>query len=107
MARDGQDVITFAFAALGLAVGFGAAVWTIIGFSTWPRNRWRAFWNFQIAIADLIGSVIIGSRLLGRPLDLPSGTTTLLLLPIIVIPPAFKLHDWFVARSVASHERIL
>lgn len=100
-------MITLAFAALGLAVGFGAAVWTIIGFSTWPTNRWRAFWNFQVALADLIASVIIGARLLGTPLDLPSGISTFLLLPIIAIPPAFKLHDWFVARTVASHERIL
>lgn len=99
-------MITVALAGLGLAVGFGAAVWTIIAFSTWPNNRWRAFWNFQIALADLIASIIIGSRLLGHELSLPRGTATLLLLPIIVIPPALKLRDWFVARSVASHERI-
>jgi hypothetical protein len=99
-------VTTAAFAALWVAAGFGAAVWSIIGFSMWEQNPWRSAWNFLIAAADLVAAVVIGARLVGHPIDLLPGVSTLLLLPIIVIPPALKLRDWFTARSLQQRERI-
>lgn len=96
---------------LGLAVGFGAAVWAIIAVSIWHRNRWRSIANWCIALADLICAVIIGYRLVTLP-HLPVAqsprTTVLLLVPIIVIPPALRIRDWFMARNLttkaAGHE---
>lgn len=88
-----------ALAGLWLAVGFGAAVWSIVAISAWRQGlRWRAFWYIQIAFADLLGAIIIGARLLAHPFDLPTGVSTLLLLPIILLPAALRLRDWIVAR---------
>lgn len=92
-----------ALAALWLAVGFGAAVWTIVAATAWQHGlRWRAFWYMLIGIADLTAAIIIGARLINRPLDLPTGVSTLLLLPIILLPAALRLGDWIVARKALS-----
>lgn len=92
-----------ALAGLWLATGFGATVWFIIAVNMWnQRRRGRAFWNVQIALADLIAATIIGARLIGRAFDLPSGVGTLLLLPIIVLPAALRLNDWLVSRRAMS-----
>ena len=92
-----------ALGGLWLAVGFGAAVWAIVAATAWrQRLRWRAFWYIQIAVADLIAAIIIGARLINRPIDLPTGVSTILLLPIILLPAALRLGDWIVARRALS-----
>ena len=92
-----------ALAGLWLAVGFGAAVWVIVATAAWHQGlRWRAFWYVQIGLADLIAAVIIGARLINRPFDLPMGISTLLLLPIILLPAAIRLNDWIVSWRALS-----
>lgn len=92
-----------ALGCLWLAVGFGATVWIIVAATAWRiGDRWRAFWYIQIGIADLIAAFIIGARLINRPFDLPTGVSTILLLPIILLPAALRLRDWIVSRRALS-----
>lgn len=100
-------MITAALILLCFSTAAAATIWTIIGWSYWEYNPWRAFWNFNLAFANLIGAIIIGSRLLEHPIDLPRGVSTLLLLPLIAIPPALRLRDWYAARALTKQrERI-
>jgi hypothetical protein len=92
-----------ALAGLWLATGFGATVWSIIAVNVWKQGRrWRAFWTIQIAVADLVAAFIVGARLINRPFDVPLGISTLLLLPIILLPAAIRLNDWIVSRRALS-----
>jgi hypothetical protein len=94
-----------ALIALGLAVGFGGAVWLMVAFFYWRRQQpWGAFWYFNIALADLVAAFIIGYRLTGHSLNLARGVSTLLLLPIIVLPPALQLAALVKAKRLTSHD---
>lgn len=92
-------LVTVALIALSVGTGFAATVWTLIGVSLWRTNKARAVFNFMVALADGVGTWILIARLLEHPINLPRGITTLLLLPIVLIPALLRLRDWQVERA--------
>lgn len=94
-------MITLSIIALCLVTGFAAAVWTLMAWITLRRRHWwGAFWLTLLALALVIGTVIITASLLRHPLDLPRGTTTLLLVPIIGVPAVLQFSSWLKTRDI-------
>lgn len=95
-----------ALVALGLAIGFAAAVWVMATWTLWPKYKWQAFLTFQLAIAEVIAFLVLSARLLHFPLNLPMGVTTLLLIPIVVVPAALKFRDWLTAKDLEDRDPV-
>jgi hypothetical protein len=99
------DVTLFALIGLGLAVGFGTATWLLLAFTEIRRRRWwQAFWLAQVGLANLVSATVIALRFGNQIVTLPRGVSTLLLIPIIVIPPAIHLVALRKAQHLTSPE---
>jgi hypothetical protein len=89
--------------ALGLATGFAGAVWLLVaGTSVKARQFGRGFLAVNVAVADLAAALIVGARLARIPLNLPSFVSTLILLPIIVLPAVMAFGAWLQVRRLEA-----
>jgi hypothetical protein len=92
-----------ALAALGLSTGFAGAVWILIAATSVRARQFRSgFLAVNVAVADLLAALIIGARLAGHPILLPRPITTLLLLPIIVLPAVMAFLAWLQVRRLEA-----
>jgi hypothetical protein len=100
---EAKVIEIIALAGLGLATGFAGVVWLLIS-ATAVRSRQfgRGFLAVNVALADLIAALIIGARLVGHPFDLHRGVSTLLLLPIIVLPAVMAFGAWLQVRRLEA-----
>jgi hypothetical protein len=89
-------------AILFVAVGFAAGVWGIAAKETWRRHRWLALGYGHLAFAFVMSGVILGGRLGGAAGDIPPWLSTLVLLPIIVVPAALELHARLKTRRLVE-----
>jgi hypothetical protein len=72
---------------LGLAGGFGAAVYWFLAVTTWKVHRLVAFGYANLGVAYLGAGITSAGRLLGLVADVPRGLTYLILIPVYGIPP--------------------
>lgn len=86
--------------------GYAAGVWAMFGWID-IRNRHygMAMLYASMAATTLFSMAVIGSILIDRPIGLPQGSTTLILMPIIAVPPTIQLLSWAKARQVIQVER--
>jgi hypothetical protein len=69
--------------------GYATTVWIYAGTAAVrARQRTRAGVYWLLALLTLFSTVVIAARLVERPIDLPMGVTSLILIPLVAIPAA-------------------
>lgn len=93
----------FAIGALGFTTAFASTVWIIVGTSSVIAKRWlEASAYIALILVNLFSTVVIVGLLIDRPFDLPRGSTTLILLPLIGLPPILQLRWWLIGRALIA-----
>jgi hypothetical protein len=96
-----MSVADIAVAALGFTTAFASTVWVIIGWSSYKAKHWGQVSAYStLIIANAFSTVVLVALLVRRPFNLPPGSSTLILLPLIGLPPTMSLRSWLVARSL-------
>jgi hypothetical protein len=96
-----MDLADLAVGALGFTTTFASTVWAIVGWAAWRARHWYTMAaHLSLIVVNVFSTVVIVSQLIERPLDLPRGSVTLILLPLIGIPPALQLRAWVLARRL-------
>lgn len=88
---------------LGVAAGFATAVWLIVGVTSIRLHSWWVAACYAVLVlVNVAATGIITGNLIGRSLSLPAGVTTIILLPIMIIPPLLALRSWRSTRKVVG-----
>lgn len=95
-----------AVAVLGVSTGFASTVWVIVGWTSIRLHQWwPAFCYASLVVVNALSTLIIGAGLVGHHIALPQGSATLLLMPIIILPPILSLNSWRASRPVIHHQQ--
>lgn len=85
--------------ALGAAIAFGVAVWTIVaGNIDWAVGGWRLFRN-----ASLVRPIVIGAAFLWLRGTMRGAAVALALLPLIPLLPVRNYHDTIAREATVRH----
>lgn len=98
--------VTFSALVLGLACGFGAAIYVLVG--TWHfryNTKHVGALYYVLALTYVSSVVIVIGRFLGFFTELPRGTTLAILAPILGIPPGIQWFSWLRARRLIRESR--
>lgn len=90
-----------AISVLGLSCGFAGTVWFILAWANIRMKRWAAAFSYvSLVLVNVMATVLIVGMILNRPFLLPRGATTLLLIPLVLFPPALQLHAYLSSQRL-------
>lgn len=83
---------------MGMAVGFGATVWTIAMLAVRHVSRWHFVWYLVLVVSHIGVGVLLIIRIQG--IDVPRLPIILSLIPVFVIPAVIHLLGITQTRSI-------
>lgn len=96
-----MNLADVAVGALGFCTAFASTVWAIVGWSAFVARRWPTVAaHVTLIFVNMFSTIVIVLQLVDHPLDLPRGSVTLILLPLIGLPPILQLRAWLSARTL-------
>lgn len=86
---------------LGVAAGYAATIWAIVGVTAARLGRWWSASAYAIlGLSNLLIAYIVTAGILGRQIELPPWVSLLILLIILDLPALRELRSWRSSQTI-------